>query len=282
MKVRAIKASNNGRFFLAAEFEKKVAAFDIQSGEKLGEYDTRYEWGGSRLCISDSGRYFAAAAYGRWGITLYDTASGETLWNTKEVKKVQHLDLSADDTVLYVTNGLNTLYTLSLEDGSIISTEKGVEKIFPSSDLEVKMTGKGLLKWEGSSVKPEGSVLSFCSGGGQVYSSIMGGGLKCFSADGKEVWSAENKPNEHYVSLGYSTESGHVLGMGYKFDSPRKKPYWFLDVYNAQDGTPVYSYGLDDGQEFAFAGGRKVICSGGSVINIGNDSCFAEGQQIHI
>ena len=55
MFIRQMKASNSGRYLLAAEYEKKVAAFDSVTGAKLGEYDTKYGPGGDRLCISDSG-----------------------------------------------------------------------------------------------------------------------------------------------------------------------------------------------------------------------------------
>ena len=64
MLVRHMKASNNGRYLLAAEYEKKISAFDSVTGAKLGEYDTKYGPGDDRLCISDSGKLFAQLTAG--------------------------------------------------------------------------------------------------------------------------------------------------------------------------------------------------------------------------
>ena len=168
MLVRHMKASNNGRYLLAAEYEKKVAAFDSVTGAKLGEYDTKYGPGGDRLCISDSGKLFAAAAYSRSGITLYEVESGKALWNTKEVKKIQRLHFSADDKVLYAINAENKRFTLSLADGSVTSKENGYENLYPDSELEVS-SAREYLFVGGKSKKYLRSLLSVCSGGGRVY-----------------------------------------------------------------------------------------------------------------
>ncbi|WP_295153694.1 PQQ-binding-like beta-propeller repeat protein [uncultured Ruminococcus sp.] len=278
MFIRQMKASNSGRYFLAAEFEKKVAAFDSVTGEKLGEYDTKLDFGGDRMCISDSGKIFAAAAFGRFGITLYDVESGKALWNTKEVKKIQRLFFSADDKVLYAINASSVLYTLSLEDGSIISTEKGVEKLFPDSGNEIKMDKKGALRWEDGAVAAVGrNLLFFCSGGGRVYSSLFGGGLRCHSLAGEELWTTENAEGEHYTDMGYVKKYDCIACVGFRFDREGDISAYFLDVYSAETGEKRYTKDIAEGCEFVFTeGGEKLISSTGNVVILGKDSCTAE------
>ncbi|SEK53064.1 PQQ-binding-like beta-propeller repeat protein [Ruminococcus albus] len=277
MFIRQMKASNSGRFFLAAEFEKKVAAFDASTGEKLGEYETKLDFGGDRLCMTDSGKYFAAAAYGRFGITLYEVESGKALWNTKEVKKIQRLFFSADDKVLYAINASSVLYTISLEDGSIISTEKGVEKLFPDSGNEIKMDHKGRLTWAGAVVTSPKSLMSFCFGGGRVYSSVFQGGLRCHSLAGEELWTAENEPGSHYTDISYVEKHDSIACLGYRFAERGERSAFFLDVYSAETGEKLYNLDIDVGCEFVFTeGGEKLISSTGNVVTIGKDSCTVE------
>lgn len=54
MKGRNIQISNNGEYLLVAEFEDNIAAFEVSSGKKLGEYSTKYS-GGRLMYISNSG-----------------------------------------------------------------------------------------------------------------------------------------------------------------------------------------------------------------------------------
>ncbi|MBP5268897.1 MAG: hypothetical protein J6Z29_10095, partial [Ruminococcus sp.] len=241
MFIRQMKASNSGRYFLAAEFEKKVAAFDSVSGAKLGEYTTKFDFGGDRLCISDSGKLFAAAAYSRSGITLYEVESGKALWNTKEVKKIQRLYFSADDKVLYAINAENKMFTLSLADGSITSIEKDHEKLYPDIELEVSSAREHLFVG-GKERKYPRSLLAICSGGGRVYCSVMCGGFECCDPDLNKLWSAENKAGEHYLRLGYIPKYDYIAAVGFRFDDDddeNEELPTFVDVYSANDGSKL-------------------------------------------
>lgn len=76
---------------------------------------------------------------------------------------------SDDDTTLSAINNDNILYTISTADGSIISVEKDIQKIFPDSSLEVKLTSRDYLEWNGTSVSIGNIVLDICSGNGRVF-----------------------------------------------------------------------------------------------------------------
>ena len=278
MFIRQMKASNSGRYLLVAEYEKKVAAFDSVTGAKLGEYDTKYGPGGDRMCISDSGKLFAAAAYSRSGITLYEVESGKALWNTKEVKKIQRLYFSADDKVLYAINAENKMFTLSLADGSVTSKENGYENLYPDIELEVS-SAREYLFVGGKSKKYPRLLLSVCSGGGRVYCSVMCGGFECCDPDLNKLWSAENKAGEHYLRLGYIPEYDYIAAVGFRYDAEDEVEEGemtptFVDVYSAKDGSKLYSRNLENAYVSAFInGGTQLVCSDGIVVTFGKDNC---------
>lgn len=284
MRIYEMESSGNGKYFLAAEFEKKVAAYESITGRKLGEYNTHFLSGGKRMCITDSGKYFASAAYGRFGITLFDLETGNELWTIKDVKKVQRICFSADETKLFAFSGENKLYSISLKDGSIILVEKGIQNFFSDGTLEVKLTKDDCFVWNGMSVSlTDKKVLCLCGGNNKIFCSIMGGGLKCFSDSGNELWSVENKPEEHYIQLCYCPEFDYIIGLGFKFGSSRTEPFYFVDVYSAEKGDIVFSTGLNDDFVFTFIDSGKSIVSGtGKVYTLSKNGFILNDKQFNM
>lgn len=269
MRIFEMESSKSGNYFLAAEIEKKVAVYESATGRKLGEYNTHFEGGGKRMCITDSGKYFAVAAYTRFGITLFDEKTGDTLWTVKEIKRIQQISFSSDETKLFAINNDDKLYTISITDGSIISVENDIRKIFPDSVLEVRLADDTHhLMWDGGSANLNGKILQLCSGNSRVFCSIMGGGLKCFSVEGNELWSAKNNSQEHYVKLCCCPKFDYIMGLGFKFGSERTEPFHFLDVYSAASGEIVYSVGLNDATRYTFINNGEGIVSGAGNVYI--------------
>lgn len=281
MKGRYIKTSNNGKFLLVAEFQNNIAAYEVSSGEKLGEYSTKYS-GERRMCISNNGQLFAEAAYNRYGVSLHNIENGEILWTNKEIKKIGPIFFSSDESKLIVVSTDWEMCALSLEDGSIIEKEPGVDDFYPGIDIDVRKTGSGKLKWNGLTINPEKRILRLCSGKGKVFCSIFRGGLECFSSKGKLLWSAENKLEEHYTHLAYCSEYDYILCFGYKFGEKRKKPFFFLDVYSAENGVLVYS--SDIGTEaHAYSDAERIIIDvTGKVFEVGKDSCVPSARRFKV
>ena len=239
-----------------------------------------FEYGGRRMCIANNGKYFTTATYGRFGITLYDTENGSALWTTKEVKRIQRI-FSADDTKILAINNDNRLYTISTTDGNIISIEKGIEKIFPDSTLEIKLTSHGRLTWNEGSVSLTDKILSLCSSNGRVFCTIMGSGMKCFSNDESELWSVQNNPQEHCINLCYCPKFDCVIGFGFKFNSERTGLYHFWDMYFAESGAIIYSVGLNDKSQYTFIDNGEIIISGiGNVYTLEKDGFILNERQV--
>lgn len=288
MKVSLMVSSNKGSYFLAAEYEKKLAAYESSTFRKLGEYNTHYEFGGKRMCITENGKYLAAAAYGRYGITLYDTQSGEPIWVTKEVKKIQYIRFSEDDTLLYAVNDDNRLYTISAADGSTVSVEKSIKIISADSTPLLKYTSRKKLIWDNVSVSfTDKEPLRLYSGNNRIFCALQCGGIKCFSLDGNELWSAENKPEEHYIQLCYNKKYGFITALCFKYGGNRTDPIHFLDVFSDESGELIYTVKLNEKPTcidfYTFTdNGESVVSGNGNVYILGKNGYTMKEKQFDI
>ena len=281
IKARNIKTSNNGKFLLVSAFNENLAAYEVSTGKKLGEYSTKYS-GERRMCISDSGKLFADAAYNRYGVSLHDVESGKILWTNKQIKKIGPICFSSDDKNLMVVSTDWEMYTLSLEDGSIIESEPGVDDFYPGTDIDIRRTGSGKLKWNGLRIDPKKKILRLCSGKDKVFCSVFGRGLLCYSKEGDLLWTPENEPEGQYIHLAYCSSYEYVLCFGYKTDEERTKPYHFLDVYSAESGALVYTSGIGSVAHAYSDPERIIIDVTGKVFEVGKDSCVRSDRLFDI
>ncbi len=261
MEVREMASSVNGRFFIAAAFEKQVMVFNAESAEKLGEYNTHFEFGGQRISITNSGEYFASAAYGRYGVSLYETATGNCLWTNKEIKRIQCIYFSDDDKILNVVNADDSLFMVSTADGTIIEKRSRISKLYVSGCGKVYLNSSGIIQWENDDIKTEEKVYKLCRSADKVYASILGGGLLCFNINGDLVWSTKNKTNEHFVDLSYNENMDILFAIGYKYDCPRTKPYRFVNAYKADTGDLIFTDGFGDAIAWTFINSSSEVVS---------------------
>ncbi len=77
-------------------FEREVEVWDVRTRLQMAVFTTVFDFGGSRLALSDERNVLVAAAYTRHGIAGYSPLSGEELWRRRDLKQIQELALSAD------------------------------------------------------------------------------------------------------------------------------------------------------------------------------------------
>ncbi|MCR4642378.1 MAG: hypothetical protein K5697_10160 [Lachnospiraceae bacterium] len=53
------------------------------------------------MCIFDSGKLFAEAAYQRYGVSLHNVESGKIIWTNKEIKRINSICFSSDGKLLW-------------------------------------------------------------------------------------------------------------------------------------------------------------------------------------
>src|SRR4029079_15018889 len=91
--IRHIATSPRGNYFAAAEFKSITSIWNIDNAEKLYEFPTVLDFGGSRLAITSDGTACIAGAYHVNGIVCYALPSGNVLWQRKDLKKVQRINV---------------------------------------------------------------------------------------------------------------------------------------------------------------------------------------------
>ncbi|MBQ1535002.1 MAG: WD40 repeat domain-containing protein, partial [Ruminococcus sp.] len=60
MKVYEMQCSINGKYLIAGEFEMQIQIWNTERNEKICDIQTHFLFGGKRLTVSNSGKYFSA------------------------------------------------------------------------------------------------------------------------------------------------------------------------------------------------------------------------------
>ena len=92
--VRHVVPSSRSTRVVLGAFENDVEVWDVAGGSSLASFRTCFDFGGSRLALSDELNVLIAGAYHRYGLVGYaaDTAV------RSDLKKVQRLSLNGDGT----------------------------------------------------------------------------------------------------------------------------------------------------------------------------------------
>lgn len=265
MRVFEMYTSRNGRYLAACAFERNVQIWDMQTREQIGEYLTRFLAAGRRLTIADSGTYFAAAAYGRYGITLYETAAGQAVWNTKEIKRIQRIQFSADETQIYVINNDEKLYTLSAADGSILSVQKNIAGIYESRYGKMLFTSKMQLQYAEGSMAFERQPYTLCRTKDAILCTSYEGSLRCFSMDGTLLWKRFPEEKTTYRELFYCEEKDCLTAVCWRMSTDKS----FMAEILHMDGTLSHTIELGMGHCFVSAnGGTEIVSCDGTIFSL--------------
>lgn len=264
MKVYELYPSANGNYVIAGAFEKDTQVWDMRTYTKIIELKTKYGAGGKRLAISDSGEFCAAAAYNKFGVTLYDAKSGDIIWNTKEIKHIQKIRFTDNDEKLSVSNNEGQTFILDLANGKIISKTNMAKSIIYNKYGSDLIMNDYYIKYSNCMIEPkkENLILEACCLPKGFACSTIGEGLYVYNTDGLLMWKADNNKNEHFVSISYLKKYNYVCGIIYKYDSPRTSPYYVVYCYEAETGNLKYTQNLDEGFSYAFIREAEQIISG--------------------
>ncbi len=250
MEITEMRSSRNGKFFMAGSSDGEIIVINSETAERFGAYQTKFESGGRRMCVSDDGEYFAAGSYSR-DVSVYETKTGKAVYRDDTFFHTQNLRFSLDRKQLFVFYS-DIMYIMTLGE-KMLDIKHNISDYYPDDEMSLTLSGDEMqIKFPGKILKLEKSVMDMFPKNGRVYCALFGGGIKCFSKTKKELWSAESNPNEHYQRIAYCDKLGYVMGLGFKFNEPRTEPFHFVDVRNAETGELIYTVGLNGANYFAF------------------------------
>lgn len=272
MRVFEMCCSINGDYLIAGDFEKIIQIWDTKKDVKICEMKTHFLSCGQRRSVSNSGKFFSAVNYGRYGVELYSTEDKSLVWQNKEIKQIQGVYFSADDSILYAVNNDKKLYALSVSDGSIQSIEKGVEWLYLSEYGMIKAASLDEITYENTDkiFLERKYVAVYPIKDGFCYSLEGTDGLYCCDSKGSIKWKAVNDPRGNFIKLIYDKDNNAVSAVEDRISSnPDKKSDYYIYSFDAGTGRIICSNVLqcdDKTYCFAFADqGKKLITNSGEI-----------------
>lgn len=141
--IRHISTSFSGQTIALAEFEKRVQIIDLKSLQVISEFDTILDFGGQRLAISEDGEICICGCWVRHGICAYEAKTGKLIWQRKDLKKVQNIQiLYADKTKFFAQFEIGVSRIFDINTGLEIDRLSGAIHFFNSKYLEIDIIDK--------------------------------------------------------------------------------------------------------------------------------------------
>lgn len=287
--IRHIAASSAAPVFATALFEHAVTTWDFSSRREINSFHTILDFGGYRLALVDGDELFVVAgAYRRGGVCAYHPASGETVWQRRDVRPVQHLTASGQDGLIAVGLEGRPLHILHSRTGETVRTFRGASvcSFGPVRD-EVVLTGRrgqsGLYSLasgkrlctyalgQGSlSVAQTASAVLLTDFGAdqddwptEVTRPLIPGGLLCYARDGEFMWHAEAPLGSHFLKVAWSEHLRLWLGIQWAYS---KGGPWVLKAF-CEDGSLAHETQTGPIWEADFLlDSRYLITSDGQVL----------------
>lgn len=273
-KVRHIATSHRGRIFASGEFERRVQIWDLQSRQRVSEFDTILDFGGVRLAISEDGNHCVAGAYERHGLALYD-ATGRLKWQRKDLKKVQYTGFGRNGDTVLASFDDRPLHRLRTSDGETLATYRGLRWIeeSPHSDalvleketaieLEGKGTRRTLAKLGKGDLHPFyllGIALSRTSV--TLYDFKLQ--LSCYAlSDGQLTWRHVLPRDVNVQSLAYHEREKEIVGVTWPYLHGGNKSILAVDNEDGNLRRMLLLEGQPAETEFAIAGSCLITSEG--------------------
>lgn len=275
--IRHIATSFSGQTIALAEFEKRVQIFDINSLQIMSEFDTILDFGGQRLAISEDGKICICGCWERHGICAYETKTGNLLWQRKDLKKVQHIQiLYADSAKFFAQFEVGASRTFDINTG--LDTEKvtGAKYFFNSKYLEIDIIDKPrkiqIVDRKLKKIKVNIERQPFATLGLDIAHNCFaisesGGPLSCYDIlSGQLKWRIPISEDGHFLRVIFNEELDIFIGVSWPFMKGGNKK---LKYINKDSGKIEREMIINCPTETEFAlNGSVLITSEREIINI--------------
>ncbi|MFZ4508990.1 MAG: WD40 repeat domain-containing protein [Fimbriimonas sp.] len=259
-----LATSRDADVFVTAREPNEVTVWDLADMRPMRSFEAPIDLGGRRLALSPDGAACFAGTYYQYGLAAYEVATGQLIWQRRDLKKVQVLQLSPDGSRLYAELDGRALTELDAATGETKNTLRGVKEIRESPfaniqlraarRLEVRTTnGEKLLSFP----RENFAVLDATFSETMLLTSEAAGELRCFNLDtGAEAWRYA-LADSHALRVGYHEERGLFSAVVYRYNSDGKT--WLVRF--AMDGSPSEPEELPPSWLYGYAkrGSRLVV-----------------------
>jgi hypothetical protein len=212
--------SGRGTVLVGANCNGRLFFWDLRTLALTNSFDTRHSFGGTRLALSLSGDRVVVGSWGAPGVTCFDTRSGDTVWQRKDLRRTQHLNASRDGRKMYCGfDETRSLHVLSFKNGRTLDVLSDVA-VFADSAVDRSHFVEGEQVW----IRPKGSrafqierstfaVLDHAFGKKCVAISEVGGPISLFRlSDGVRFARYSPEPGCHCLALEYDASRAEFVG----------------------------------------------------------------------
>lgn len=275
--IRHIATSFNGQTVALAEFEKRVQIFDIDTLQVLSEFDTILDFGGQRLVISENGHICICGCWERHGICAYEAQTGKLIWQRKDLKKVQHIQiLYTDNNKLFAQFEVGASRVIDINTGLDIEKIPGVKYLFNSKYLPIDIIDKSnkiqIKDRETKNIKASIERQSFATldlgiADNCFAISESGGPLSCYDIKSAQLkWRIPVDEDGHYLRLSYNEELNTFIGVSWPFMKGGNKKIKYI---NKDNGSIEKEIIINCPTETEFAlNGKVLVTSDKEIINL--------------
>ena len=275
--IRHIATSYNGHIIALGEFEKRVQIFDIINQQIISEFDTVLDFGGNRLAISEDGKICICGCWEKYGICAYDTATGKLIWQRKDLKKSQKINLVySDKTIIFVQFEVGKSRIIDINTGFDVDKLSGVNYYFQSpfdqidvfdKSNKIQIINRTTSKVKANIQRQSFDTLDIAFTRNLVVVSETGAPLSCYETkDGKLKWRFPVIEGEHFLKVSYQEDLKQIVGVNWPFKTGGDKTLKFINQDNGIVEREIF-INCPTQTEFALHG-RYLITSDKEIINI--------------
>jgi WD40 repeat protein len=227
--IRHLAVSPSGNVLAAGEFERTVHLWNLKTRKFLRTIDATLDFGGNRLVISNDGRILVAGAYIRHGIAAYSTKDGSLKWHRKDLKKVQIITFSGDQTKLFCCFDSAACLILDAATGKTLLTLHNAKKVWDNRwgtvrFIESKSGDHRLIDLTNGKTTTVSRITFTVYDTAFSKSSIAiceaGGPARCIElATGREIWRNNPPPGVHYGKLAFCESIRQFVGVHFNYEN---------------------------------------------------------------
>ena len=280
--IRVIPSTVKGSRFVAAEWEKHIQVWDMQTG-LVNKVESEFDWGGNsgRIAIFEDGIHIAVGAYEKNTIALYNAETGQCVWQRKGLRRpltVSVLNRVQPAVCVHTEDSGSIL--LDKKTGETIGRIRGVELVHENPYGAISVFGKrsSLLLVNGIDEKPIKkffrkcfSMLDICFSNDEVFCAYACNPLEAISLVSlMSIW--EINVEGHFLDIEYCIELDTLLGV--RWDYNKGGPS-YLCYINAKTGKIEKEVNVGENVITAF------LCQGKFVVtNHGDVYSTISGQKV--
>lgn len=234
-----IPSSSTRRVLLGA-FEHGLEVWDLGARRLVGSLSTIFDFGGSRVALSDELDIVVAGAYQRRGLVGYSPELGVVQWERKDLKKIQKLSLSADGTRVFCGREGFPCEVVDVESGETLGRLKGTRTVVESPWEPVRLSDRWKPVIEDQLGKTlflvprlSFAFLDVAFAPGKLFISESGGLVRCLSTEsGKELWRYLPNSGAHVLRLAYCSDDDSVGGVEWPYEQGGPRTLLSLSASN--------------------------------------------------